>query len=158
MTLRAESGRKAVILSWRASRTVLGRSFLELVGPLFFSMSALVASLLSITEIAFFEAILLFTSSFLSLASRFFSFSKSITLLWIWIWLWLWLWLLSLTVKAFGFSGLEEESTGLVVARRLNDAWNEWVRDSEAMNIFGSEALDLFQPNNSLTPDSTVPF
>lgn len=65
MTLRADSQRKAVILSCRASRTVLGKSFLELVGPLFFSITAFVASLLNIIEIAFCEATLLFIISFL---------------------------------------------------------------------------------------------
>lgn len=106
-------------------------------------MSALVASLLSIIEIAFLEAILLFTSSFLSLASRFFSFSMSIITF-------LWVWLLSGTVKAFGLSsGLaaaaaleevrEEEGGGFVVSRRLKEGENRWVgledSESEAMVV-----------------------
>lgn len=97
-------------------------------------MSALVASLLSIIEIAFLEAILLFTSSFLSLASRFLSFSMSIITF-------LWVWLLSGTVKAFGLSSglaaaaaLEEEGGGFVVSRRLKEGGNGWmgVKDSES--------------------------
>lgn len=98
-------------------------------------MSALVASLLSIIEIAFLEAILLFTSSFLSLASRFLSFSMSIITF-------LWVWLLSGTVKAFGLSSglaaaaaaaLENEGGGFVVSRRLKEGGNGWmgVEDSE---------------------------
>lgn len=101
-------------------------------------MSALVASLLSIIEIAFLEAILLFTSSFLSLASRFFSFSMSIITF-------LWVWLLSGTVKAFGLSSglaaaaaaLEEAGGGFVVSRRLKESGNGWVgvEDSESEAI-----------------------
>lgn len=108
-------------------------------------MSALVASLLSIIEIAFLEAIFLFTSSFLSLPSRFLSFSMSIITF-------LWVWLLSGTVKAFGLSsGLaaaaaleevrEEEGGGFVVSRRLKEGGNGWVgvedreSESEAMVV-----------------------
>ena len=107
-------------------------------------MSALVASLLSIIEIAFLEAIFLFTSSFLSLPSRFLSFSMSIITF-------LWVWLLSGTVKAFGLSsGLaaaleevrEEEGGGFVVSRRLKEGGNGWVgvedreSESEAMVVW----------------------
>lgn len=110
------------------------------------------ASRRSITEIAFFDAILLFTSSFLSLASRFFSFSMSLTLIS----------LLSVTVNAFGFSWLvleameEEEGEGSLslglgpgmgmgcdsagtafeVGPRLNDGGNGWVGlENEAMDF-----------------------
>uniref|UniRef100_A0A7C9CNL6 Uncharacterized protein n=1 Tax=Opuntia streptacantha TaxID=393608 RepID=A0A7C9CNL6_OPUST len=74
-TLRAESQRRAVMRSWSASSTVLGKSLLGLIpfSFFFFSITALVASLLKMTEIAFFAAIFLFTSSFLSIASLFLS-------------------------------------------------------------------------------------
>jgi hypothetical protein len=104
-----------------------------------------VASLRSITEIAFFDAIFLFTSSFLSLDSSCFSFSIFISVLWP----------LSGTVSAFVFSGLvlvleedeEEEGGGLGLSldsstgcdrtgRRLNDGGNECVGlESEAMDF-----------------------
>lgn len=108
------------------------------------------ASRRSITEIAFFDAIFLFTSSFLSLASRFFSFSMSLSLIS----------LLSVTVNAFGSSGLvlevmeEEEEEGrdsvglgpgigcdsagtaFEVGPRLNDGGNGWVGlENEAMDF-----------------------
>lgn len=67
------------------------------------------ASRRSITEIAFFDAVFLFTSSLLSLASRSFSLSTSLSLLS----------LIPVKVSALGFSGLElevmqeeEEETG----------------------------------------------
>lgn len=80
-TLRADSQRNAAIRSWRASSTVLGKSFLELLGPPFFSITALVASLLKIIEMAFCDATFLFISSFLSLDSLSFSLTMSILLL-----------------------------------------------------------------------------
>lgn len=81
--MRADSHRRAVILSWRASRTVRGRSFLELVRPRFFSMTALVASRLNMMDMAFLEAILRLTTSFFSLSSSlsFLTFSFSLSLL-----------------------------------------------------------------------------
>jgi hypothetical protein len=115
-----------------------------------------VASLRSITEIAFFDAVFSFTSSLLSLTSRFFSFTMSVSLLWP----------LSVTVSAFGFSGLaleeeeeeeeeDEEEGGLGLGldssmgcdstgRRLNDGGNGWVGlESEAMDFSICEAQRL---------------
>lgn len=83
-TLRADSQRRAATLSWSASRTVLGRSFLALMGPFFFlpllSITAFVASLHRITDTAFCDAIFRSLISFRSFASRFFCSSTSLAI------------------------------------------------------------------------------
>lgn len=120
-TLRADSQRNAAIRSWRASSTVLGKSFLELLGPPFFSITALVASLLKIIEMAFCDATFLFISSFLSLDSLSFSLTMSILLLSP---------SLSVTVSAVlrlfsnGLSGLEFGLFRLGTGFELGRGWN----------------------------------
>lgn len=126
LTLRADSQRKAVMRSWRASRTVLGSSFLELLGPLFFSITAFVASLRRITDIAFFDAIFRATSSLLSRSSLSFSFTTSI------------LRFLPADVVSVGEGaeeGFERTVSGPEAGRRLNAGGNGGEElESEAMD------------------------